>query len=276
MPAQALPAQTLPAPPVAGTLPTAAPTPRTPSFVVAVIGDTLAQWLAGGLSEAYVGAPDVTIVSRARDSSGLVREDFYDWPKALRELVAGNHLDALVVMIGSNDRQPLRGPAGLEEPLSTAWDGLYAKRIDALIGIAQEKKIPLVWVGLPIVKNDRYAQAVDAINAIERARTEASGGRFVDVFDAFADEKGQYSAFGPDVNGQIVKLRAGDGIHFTPAGARKLAHFVEGEIRHLRDAKTDRPRWPLSPRSYLARSLSSRRSTRLLPRRRQSLSRQGV
>jgi hypothetical protein len=33
------------------------------------------------------------------------------------------------------------------------------------------------------------------------------------------------------VNGQIVKLRTTDGVHFTKAGARKLAHFVEGEIR---------------------------------------------
>ena len=43
------------------------------------------------------------------------------------------------------------------------------------------------------------------------------------------------------MNGQIVKLRTGDGIHFTVPGARKLAHFVEGDLRRLRDATTPPP-----------------------------------
>ena len=212
-------------------------TPPTAPFVVAVIGDSLAQWLTTGLTEAYPAGQGVTVVGKARESTGLVRDDFYDWPKALRELVNGTHLDALVVMIGSNDRQPLRGAAGPEEPLSAGWETLYGKRIDALIEIAREKKISVLWVGMPIMKSERYSQDIGAINALDRTRAEASGAKFIDVFDAFADEKGQYSAFGPDVDGQIVKLRTGDGIHFTTFGARKLAHFVEAEIRHLRDIR---------------------------------------
>ena len=35
----------------------------------------------------------------------------------------------------------------------------------------------------------------------------------------------------PSIDGQNVKLRGGDGIHFTKAGARKVAHFLEAEIR---------------------------------------------
>src|SRR5262249_9768956 len=36
---------------------------------------------------------------------------------------------------------------------------------------------------------------------------------------------------GPDFEGQIRRLRSGDGIHFTQSGARKLAHYVEREIQ---------------------------------------------
>jgi hypothetical protein len=35
---------------------------------------------------------------------------------------------------------------------------------------------------------------------------------------------------GPDFEGQIRRLRSGDGLYFTRAGARKLAHYVEREI----------------------------------------------
>ncbi len=34
----------------------------------------------------------------------------------------------------------------------------------------------------------------------------------------------------------MVRLRTADGVNFTKAGARKLAHFVEGEIRRNLDA----------------------------------------
>jgi hypothetical protein len=34
----------------------------------------------------------------------------------------------------------------------------------------------------------------------------------------------------PGLEGQIRRLRSGDGVYFTKAGARKLAHYVEREI----------------------------------------------
>ena len=46
---------------------------------------------------------------------------------------------------------------------------------------------------------------------------------------------------GPDFEGQIRRLRSGDGIYFTKAGARKLAHYVEREI--LRSLVARRRRW---------------------------------
>src|SRR4029077_11729496 len=38
---------------------------------------------------------------------------------------------------------------------------------------------------------------------------------------------------GPDFEGQIRRLRAGDGVHFTKAGAVKLAHYVEHDLRRV-------------------------------------------
>ena len=50
------------------------------------------------------------------------------------------------------------------------------------------------------------------------------------MWDGFVDEDGRFAQFGPDFEGQTRRLRAGDGVHFTQAGARKLAHFVQREI----------------------------------------------
>jgi hypothetical protein len=52
------------------------------------------------------------------------------------------------------------------------------------------------------------------------------------------DDSGDFSTYGPDVIGQVRRLRSADGVHFTKAGARKLAHYVEREIRRLLDRAT--------------------------------------
>ena len=49
--------------------------------------------------------------------------------------------------------------------------------------------------------------------------------------DGFVDEDGRFSPQGADYEGQIRRLRSGDGIYFTQFGARKLAHYVDKEIQ---------------------------------------------
>jgi hypothetical protein len=72
---------------------------------------------------------------------------------------------------------------------------------------------------------------MSALNAIAREEVSKAGGIFIDIWDAFLDDRGQFTNYGPDVNGQFQRLRAGDGLHFTRAGARKAAYFVETELR---------------------------------------------
>jgi hypothetical protein len=208
-----------------------------PPFAIAVIGDTLGQQLADGLDEAYADRPDIRILHKGKESSGLVRDDFYDWPKAARELAAGGEkIDAVVVMIGSNDRQAIHEGSETLETLSPRWRERYAARVDAIRAIFRDKKIPLVWVGVPVTKNEHFSADMAKLNDIYRDRALLDSAPFVDIWEAFADERNQYQAFGPDINGRIVKLRSGDGVHFTDVGARKVAHFVEGEIKRIHEA----------------------------------------
>src|SRR5205085_769884 len=71
------------------------------------------------------------------------------------------------------------------------------------------------------------------LNDLYRGRAEKAGITYIDVWDGFVDESNNYNNYGPDVEGQTRRLRSGDGAHFTRAGARKLAHYVEREIRRV-------------------------------------------
>ena len=83
---------------------------------------------------------------------------------------------------------------------------------------------------------DRFNAQVIKLNELYKERAEKAGAHYVDIWDAFADVDGQYDAYGPDINGQNAKLRTSDGIHFTKAGSRKLAQFLEAEIKRAFDA----------------------------------------
>jgi hypothetical protein len=69
------------------------------------------------------------------------------------------------------------------------------------------------------------------LNDLVRSHAEKAGITYIDVWDGFIDEQGRFALQGPDYEGQIRRLRTQDGIFFTPAGARKLAHYVEREIQ---------------------------------------------
>jgi hypothetical protein len=210
--------------------------PPEAAFVIDVFGDSLGQLVAQGLQEAYADRPEITIVRKAKGDTGLVTNDFYDWPKSVRELLASNEkISMAVMMIGSNDRQQIRDGNQRYEPLSAKWKELYGNRVEEIAKAFKEKKIPLVWVGLPISKSERLAGDYSEINEIYRERAAKQDATFVDIWEAFGDSRGLYNAFGPDVNGVIVKLRAMDGVHFTKPGARKVAHFVEGEVKRQFD-----------------------------------------
>src|SRR5204862_4411137 len=71
------------------------------------------------------------------------------------------------------------------------------------------------------------------LNDLYRGRAEKAGITYIDIWDGFVDESGNFNNYGPDFEGQTRRLRAGDGAHFTRAGARKLAHYVEREIRRV-------------------------------------------
>lgn len=215
-----------------------------PKVFVAVVGDSLAENLGSGLAEAFEANPEIQVLRRGRSSTGLVRDDFFDWRRATRDLLASDSkVTHLVVMMGSNDRQTLRDAAGTPlDPFTDAWRSAYAARVDDLVAIAAERNIPLLWVGMPPLQNARSSSDMLALNEIVRSRLGRGGrGVYVDIWEAFTDPQNRYTVSGPALTGETVRLRAGDGIHLTRAGARKAAHFVEIELKRLLDKAEPTP-----------------------------------
>ncbi len=80
-----------------------------------VLGDAMADWLAYGLEDAYAEQPEMGVIRKHKTVSGLIKYqpkgDPADWAAAARGILATEKPDAIVVMLGLNDRVALREPA---------------------------------------------------------------------------------------------------------------------------------------------------------------------
>jgi hypothetical protein len=171
---------------------------------------------------------------RGKSSSGLARPDFFDWMKEAKKLVAENPFDAYVVMFGGNDVQGLyMGDGNWIRWPDEGWTEEYARRINELCDLLAPEGQRIFWCGLPIMKPGKFGGRVQKVNTIYNATISLRpGALFVDTWAVLADEAGEYADKIELVpgSGKKVRVRAGDGIHLSPAGAQHLADHVEAIV----------------------------------------------
>src|SRR6202795_3284861 len=96
-----------------------------PERHILVLGDGMADWLAYGLEDAYAEQPEMGVIRRHRTVSGLIKYqptgDPADWAAAAKGILATEKADAIVVMLGLDDRAAIREPA-VEKSDSKASD----------------------------------------------------------------------------------------------------------------------------------------------------------
>ena len=315
-----------------------------PERNVLVLGDAMADWLAYGLEDAYAEQPDMGVIRKHKTVSGLIKYqpkgDPADWAAAAKGILATEKPDAIVVMLGLNDRIAIREPVGRDrsdrqkerqerrtrqagrqarrrqtrakpdgatdtaakpddKPVDTElspddaadnddapptiapeksarspngvyefreerWVELYTKKIEEMIGVLKSKGVPVLWVGLPAVRGAKATADMLFLDSLYRDAAGKAGITYVDVWDGFVDEAGRFLQQGPDFEGQIRRLRSYDGVYFTKAGARKLAHYVEREITRLLAARSAPIALPTEPATPDANALPGQPAPRPL------------
>ena len=288
-----------------------------PERHILVLGDAMADWLAYGLENVYADQPDTGVIRKHKTASGLIKYqpkgNPADWAAAAKGILATEKADAIVVMLGLDDRVAIREPAadksdnkpgdkkdakakpdgkssgekpaakpdgatkaadpesppddaadssnsrpvtgqesagspsGLHEFREKRWVELYREKIDEMIGVLKSKGVPVLWVGLPVVRGPKATADTAFLDTLYRDAAGKASISYVDVWDGFVDEAGRFLQQGPDFEGQIRRLRSSDGVYFTKAGALKLAHYAEREINRLLAARSAPIVLPIEP-----------------------------
>ncbi|WP_426239001.1 DUF459 domain-containing protein [Pararhizobium sp. DWP1-1-3] len=200
---------------------------------VLVVGDFVAGSLGDGLKTAFETTPGIVIETRANGSSGLVREDYFNWPENLSAYISETKPALIIISLGANERQQMSIGGEKEKFRTDRWLAEYTRRAGAFAALARKDKTPMLWVGMPPFQSTSMTADMVTLNGVFRTEAEKVGGTFVDIWDGFVDEDGKFVMTGSDINGQQVRLRGSDGINLTKAGKRKLAFYVEKDIRKL-------------------------------------------
>lgn len=223
------------------------PFPENDTWKGLLIGDYLADGLAGGLSDAMAGEKRLQLQRRAHPFASLGRVDIEGEAKALEDMIAREKVHIAVIMLGMQDRPGIRLPNGRRLAVGQGdWRQQYGARVDRIVRALRRRGVAVYWVGLPIMRRSDWNEDIEQINEVIRERTLGAGGRYVDAYKESADENGHFSDRGPDIQGKAVRLRDPEGYDFTPAGYRKLAFFIERQMKRDMNAAREERVIPLA------------------------------
>ncbi len=140
--------------------------------------------------------------------------------------------DAVIITFGANDGQDAFTDDGVLEAWSPAWFDWYRPRVEEAMDVLSENVDGVVyWMGLPVMENDTFTEHARQLNELfAEEAAERPNIEYVDIWDLFLDETGNYNAYLPDPDGGVTQVRYPDGVHFTPQGGLLLAEHLMGLI----------------------------------------------
>lgn len=206
------------------------PFPEGDKYNIYVIGDSLGEGLWSGMRDILRDDRQFQLFRKIHYGTSFARATGTDWAARLEDILRNENVHVAVLYSGAAERQNIWAKGKKFKVGSEEWRDYVSKRVDRLIKRLKRDRIAVYWLGLPVMRAPKVNTQMQALNEIFRERAFLNGVKFIDTWNAFADQFGRYSAFGPDLEGKVKRLRADDGIHFTFRGNKKLAHFVYKEV----------------------------------------------
>ncbi len=217
---------------------TVPPNPKMPTAAeplrVLIVGDSLGLDMGGALQDDLSSTGVVNAALDARESTGLVRPDYFDWPAELTADLKTVSPQVVVIMIGANDAQDFLGPPDVPFT-SPQWNPMYAQRVASFMALAQSGGATVIWVGMPPMQNPALSAQMTDIDAIVQRQAAAAKPpvNYISTFKSLATPQGGYTAFVTNGAGQVVNVRTPDGTHLTPGGSQVVAQQVISELGTL-------------------------------------------
>ena len=188
-------------------------------FTLIVMGDSLSDGMWASLYRGYIRQQRVVrVVRHGVNSAGFTA---YSFESDFEKIAAQGPIDLVIFMVGANDRQRVFAQDNSKQWAqfrTEKWHAIYSQNIQRFLGLLQQKKVPVVWIGLPIMRKEDASEDAKMMNGIYRELSTAHGAIFVDIWSVTANKDGEYDPFMEDEKGRKRRFRHDDGVHFTDFG----------------------------------------------------------
>ncbi|MGD0594461.1 MAG: DUF459 domain-containing protein [Acidimicrobiales bacterium] len=191
------------------------------------IGDSIGEDLGFGLGDLFSGDHSVHLLQEGIEDTGLVQQNYYNWPGHLQLDLDKYHPGAVIVMMGANDDQNMNVNGQVYTPLSSGWVRYYTARVDVVMEESIAAGAHVLWVGLPPMGGGNITNAfVKRVNTIYSTQARLHPGvTYVPSWNVLAGPRGQFVIY-LKINGSEVAVRSTDGVHLDPAGWDLLANAL--------------------------------------------------
>jgi hypothetical protein len=241
-PKRATTSSTTTTPTTAATVATAAGAPTTnaatkPAFTPTaavplrlwVGGDSLAAGPSWAVFQDAVATGVIKPQAEYQVGTGLVRNEFWDWPKHMDAVVRARDPQVSIFMVGANDDQGIDVNGTSVSPPDQAWVDEYRRRVDSLMESMTAGGRRLIWIGMPPMRDAAYSQSMQLVDQVfQQESAKHRRVTYVDVWTLFSapGSPGTYAQFLPNERGESTDMRLDDGIHLNVEGSQYLSRTV--------------------------------------------------
>ncbi|GAB1440475.1 DUF459 domain-containing protein [Providencia sp.] len=201
-------------------------------------GDSMMQGVAPHVKNMLLKKYKIDSINLSKQSTGLAYPRFFNWPETIAKALNDNpNIKVLVVFLGPNDPWDMPPQTGYKyvKFKSEDWEKVYRERISDIISTARQHNVDVIWVGPPNMRKNTLSDGMKFLRNLYQSEVESNGEIYFSVNDVFKYKGDTYSDYIGDES-STIKLRSGDGIHFSGKGQQLIAekvfsliHFEEEE-----------------------------------------------
>ncbi len=208
------------------------PFPDQGVYRVLILGDSIGEGIWQGLARSFKNDRSLRLINRAKWGKGFSRRMHIGRAREFEPLLNSIKPDIVIITVGAVDATAsiLEGKKRHRFG-SERWNEIYKERLDNILRRLKKQRTAVYWVGLPIMRDPVVNENMNTLNELFREKAHLNKIKFIDTWNGFVDQYGNFSPYGPGLDGQVIRLRDKDGIRFTSKGYDKLADYVEREIR---------------------------------------------
>ncbi len=192
-------------------------------------GDSMMQGVAPHvqrwLSEQY----GIKSVNLSKQSTGLTYTRFFDWDKTIKDTLNNNaNIKILVVFLGPNDPWDMPNPNGgsFIRFKTQEWESIYRGRIKSIIDHAQKHQVTVLWLTPPNMRRGKLNEQMVYLRELIHDEVSKNHGYVIDTIEILGNNGTEFSDILMEENGNKIKTRSADGIHFSLQGQKIIAKHI--------------------------------------------------